>query len=60
MVITSTVPVLASFSNNGRTITVGPPPATATATATVAQISPTAQTPPPVLRQSCAVPAAAR
>lgn len=41
LVITSTVPVLASFSNNGHTITVGPPPA-----ATV-QISPAAQTPEP-------------
>jgi len=48
LVITSTVPVLASFSNNGHTITVGPPRATATATATVTQISPNVQTPPPL------------
>jgi N-acetylmuramoyl-L-alanine amidase len=33
VVITSTVPVLASFSNNGRTITVGPPPPAAAVTA---------------------------
>lgn len=31
VVINSTVPVLASFSNNGRTITVGPPPSATTA-----------------------------
>ncbi len=36
--ITATVPVLASFSNNGRTITVGPPP-------TAAQVSATTVTP---------------
>jgi N-acetylmuramoyl-L-alanine amidase len=38
VVITSTVPVLASFSNNGRTITVGPVAAAATA----GQVSPPA------------------
>jgi N-acetylmuramoyl-L-alanine amidase len=44
VVITSTVPVLASFSNNGRTITVGSQPgaASASAAATPAPISPPA------------------
>ncbi len=61
MVITSTVPMLASFSNNGRTITVGPPP-TATATAaTTAQISqPAAIAPAPVAVASPPAPGAPR
>jgi N-acetylmuramoyl-L-alanine amidase len=45
MVITSSVPLLASFSNDGRTITVGPTPAPA-ATATAAQVSPPSATAP--------------
>jgi N-acetylmuramoyl-L-alanine amidase len=49
VVITSTVPVLASFSNNGRTITVGPPPVVATAT----------QATPPVVSAPASAPAAA-
>ena len=38
MVITSTAPVLASFSNDGRTITVGPPPAAAAPAAAAAPV----------------------
>ena len=49
VVITSTVPLLASFSNNGRTITVGPPPVAATA----------AQAPPPVASAPASPPTAA-
>jgi N-acetylmuramoyl-L-alanine amidase len=47
IVITSTVPLLASFSNNGRTITVGLPPAAAgtVTAATPGQISPPEQVP---------------
>ncbi|MFZ0804475.1 MAG: hypothetical protein WAN70_20080, partial [Terriglobales bacterium] len=44
VVITASVPVLASFSNNGRTITVEPPPSAATA----AQIAPAVAPAPPV------------
>lgn len=57
VVITSTVPVLASFSNNGRTITVEPPSAAAAA----AQIAPPAAPVPaagPVIVANAPVPAA--
>ncbi|MGH9499367.1 MAG: N-acetylmuramoyl-L-alanine amidase [Terriglobales bacterium] len=49
LVITSTVPLLASFSNNGRTITVGPPPAVGAAGAATAQLSPAPQPSPPAV-----------
>ncbi|SPE45475.1 Cell wall hydrolase/autolysin [Candidatus Sulfotelmatobacter sp. SbA7] len=49
VVISSTVPVLASFSNNGRTITVGPPPTAAATPATAAPaLQPPALAPVPV------------
>ena len=52
MVITSSVPVLASFSNNGRTITVEPPPAAATTTAQASQPS----VPAPAVAAAVSVP----
>jgi N-acetylmuramoyl-L-alanine amidase len=55
MVITSTVPLLASFSNDGRTITVGPPPVAATA----AQASPPAAAAPASLSAPPTAPATA-
>jgi N-acetylmuramoyl-L-alanine amidase len=58
LVITSSVPVLASFSNDGRTISVGPPPAAAPTTTTAAQSSPPAQTPPPAVPAPAPIPPA--
>jgi len=45
--ITSTIPLLASFSNDGRTITVGPPETAATAAATTQTSTPGAVAPGP-------------
>jgi N-acetylmuramoyl-L-alanine amidase len=58
LVITTTVPVLASFSNNGRTITVGPPPAPS-ATATAQQVPPPAALAPAAAPVPLSTPASA-
>jgi N-acetylmuramoyl-L-alanine amidase len=46
VMITSAVPVLASFSNNGRTITIEPPSSATTATQTVPPVAPVPASPP--------------
>jgi N-acetylmuramoyl-L-alanine amidase len=56
LVVTTTVPVLASFSDNGRTITVGPPPSPS-ATATAPQVPPPAALAPATAPLSTRVPA---
>jgi N-acetylmuramoyl-L-alanine amidase len=58
VVITSTVPLLATFSNNGRTIIVGPPPTAAAAT-TPASTPTAAQISPPAVPAQASAPATA-
>jgi N-acetylmuramoyl-L-alanine amidase len=58
VVITSTIPVLASFSNNGRTITVGPPHPAAAVTA-VPRVLPAAPAPAIALAPAPAPPPSA-
>ena len=48
LLVSGTVPLLATFSNDGRTITIGPPPVASTATVAGAPPKPPTQSEPPV------------
>ena len=55
--VTSSVPVMASFSNDGRTITIAPPATAAAQNPPPAQTPPTATTAPAAIQASTAAPA---